>query len=249
MFSGIAFAIQNTSEFVVNSWEINSSGNLVPTSDNAKDIGSSTYEIKDLYVDGVAYIDALGEAVSLTGNLTITGNLISSATTYTIGTSTTTAFGNIYSRGELHIDAIQSLGTAEGDNDLTIDAGKVQLTGGTDFEVVSGTIAITEGSLYIPNGNINSTGTVSISGTVYIESASLDLISSGINLRGGTFYQFDGSGNQLINTSNGNVAIKNGDLTIGDSGTSKDLILYDVNASTQPYKIEVIDGVLTATKL
>jgi len=41
----------------------------------------------------------------------------------------------------------------------------------------------------------------------------------------------------------------NGNLALGASGTSVDLITYDVNASTQPYKIEVIDGVITATKI
>jgi len=40
-----------------------------------------------------------------------------------------------------------------------------------------------------------------------------------------------------------------GNLVVGESGSSKDLILYDVNASTQAYKIEVIDGVLTVTKI
>lgn len=39
------------------------------------------------------------------------------------------------------------------------------------------------------------------------------------------------------------------DITVGASGSSKDIIVYDVNSSTQSFKIEVIDGTLTATKL
>ena len=34
--------------------------NWLPTDDNEVDLGSSTKEMKDIYVDGVAYTDALG---------------------------------------------------------------------------------------------------------------------------------------------------------------------------------------------
>jgi hypothetical protein len=34
--------------------------NLIPTGDDARDLGSSTNEWKDLYVDGIAYVDQLG---------------------------------------------------------------------------------------------------------------------------------------------------------------------------------------------
>ena len=43
-------------------------GNLLPSKDNTRDLGSSTKEWKDLYVDGTAHIDAL-RADSITGNL------------------------------------------------------------------------------------------------------------------------------------------------------------------------------------
>ena len=39
---------------------LTSAGALLPVTDNTVDIGSSSYEIKDIYVDGTAYIDAIG---------------------------------------------------------------------------------------------------------------------------------------------------------------------------------------------
>ena len=38
--------------------QISASGNIVPTSDNGADLGSSTLEWKDLYIDGTAYLDS-----------------------------------------------------------------------------------------------------------------------------------------------------------------------------------------------
>ncbi len=40
--------------------ELNSAGALVPVTDNTVDIGTSSAEIKNIYVDGTAYIDAIG---------------------------------------------------------------------------------------------------------------------------------------------------------------------------------------------
>ena len=48
--------------------QISASGNIVPTSDNGVDLGSSTLEFKDLYIDGTANIDTLS-ADALGANL------------------------------------------------------------------------------------------------------------------------------------------------------------------------------------
>ena len=39
---------------------LTSAGALLPVADNTVDIGSSSYELKDIYVDGTAYLDAIG---------------------------------------------------------------------------------------------------------------------------------------------------------------------------------------------
>jgi hypothetical protein len=57
------------------------------------------------------------------------------------------------------------------------------------------------------------------------------------------------SSGTVTNQMNTGSIINTGDLTVGESGSSTDIILYDVSWSTQTYKIEVISGVLTTTKL
>ena len=40
-------------------WRVNSSGNLIPGTDDNVSIGSSSKQVKDIYVDGTAYVDKL----------------------------------------------------------------------------------------------------------------------------------------------------------------------------------------------
>lgn len=51
--------------------------NLVPSADNTRDLGGSGLEWKDLYIDGAAYIDALGEALDANGQNITGGGLYS----------------------------------------------------------------------------------------------------------------------------------------------------------------------------
>ena len=51
-------------------------GAIVPVTDEDVDLGSAAAEFKDLYIDGVGYIDTLAvhENATITGNLTVNGN-------------------------------------------------------------------------------------------------------------------------------------------------------------------------------
>ena len=51
-------------------------GAIVPVTDNDIDLGTSSLEFKDLYVDGIGYIDTvqIHENATITGNLTVNGN-------------------------------------------------------------------------------------------------------------------------------------------------------------------------------
>ena len=51
-------------------------GAVVPVTDNDIDLGTSSLEFKDLYLDGTAYIDTLAvhESATITANLTVNGN-------------------------------------------------------------------------------------------------------------------------------------------------------------------------------
>ena len=50
---------------------------LVPATDDTHDLGSATHEWKDLYVDGVAYIDEISADIANIDNIRIDGNKIS----------------------------------------------------------------------------------------------------------------------------------------------------------------------------
>ena len=50
--------------------QITASGNIVPKSDNGSDLGSSTLEWKDLYIDGTANVDSLSADTAAIGDLT-----------------------------------------------------------------------------------------------------------------------------------------------------------------------------------
>lgn len=57
-------------------------------------------------------------------------------------------------------------------------------------------------------------------------------------------YKFD-----VYEIDSDRVEFEDYDILIGKSGTSKDIIVYDTTHSTQAWKIEVIAGTLTATKV
>jgi len=64
-------------------WRVNSDGNLIPGADDTYDIGTSSSEVQDIYIDGTATIDTLqvdGNA-AVTGNSTFTGVIDVSGTT------------------------------------------------------------------------------------------------------------------------------------------------------------------------
>ena len=65
----------SASDNIVFNADVNS--NIIPNTDGAYDLGSSGQEWKDLYVDGVAYIDTLQvhETSTFTGNIDANGNL------------------------------------------------------------------------------------------------------------------------------------------------------------------------------
>ena len=44
--------------------DLDISGDLIPDTDNSYDLGSSSYEYKDLYIDGIGYIDAISGCAS-----------------------------------------------------------------------------------------------------------------------------------------------------------------------------------------
>ena len=135
---------------------------LIPDADNTRDIGSSSAEWKDLYIDGVAYVDAINfngtaisataaelnimdDVTSTTAELNILDGVTSTAAELNIldGVTSTTAELNILdgvtaTTAELNLtDGGSTVGTtavAGGDGLLTNDNGTMRQTSVDTFD-------------------------------------------------------------------------------------------------------------------
>ena len=190
-------------------------GSILPTTDNDVDLGSSSLEFKDLYIDGTAYVDAInfnGTAISATAaELNIMDGVTSTAAELNIldGVTSTAAELNILdgvtsTAAELNIldgvtattaeinliDGDTSRGTtavASGDGILINDAGTMRMT---NVDTVSTYFA----SHSVGGGNIVTTGALN-SGSITSGFGAIDNGSSNITTTGvGSFGSLDISG-------------------------------------------------------
>ena len=111
--------------------EISASGAVVPISDNGSDLGSSTLEWKDLYIDGTANLDTVSAG-------DITGTTIDATTDYTIDGLVLTA-DTITNDAALSVVSTGLTLNASLDIALSADGGNVTMDDGTttifDFDV------------------------------------------------------------------------------------------------------------------
>ena len=127
-------------------------GAIVPVTDDDIDLGAVGAEFKDLYVDGIGYIDAI--VGDLTGNVTgdLTGNVTGDVTgdlTGNVTSSGTSTFTTIDVNGG-NIDAA-AIGAA------TPAAGTFTTISATGNGTVGGTLGVT--------GNTTLSGTLAVTGT------------------------------------------------------------------------------------
>ena len=127
------------------------SSSLIPNIDDTYDLGSSTVQWKDLYVDGVAYIDELGENISSSanitalnfiatgseGNITASGNIL--ITGNVSGSSTSTgsfghAFNTTMSSSNLTANTLTVNNTSRFHDDVTLVAGGANIINSTGDE-------------------------------------------------------------------------------------------------------------------
>ena len=162
------------------------SGSLIPDVDDAFDLGKSSQQWKDLYINGVGYIDSF-DAVTSTGvvsgsavyGTTLGQNTTSGLKTITIEDTSyinqdlttdanvtfnhITASGNISSSGTIYADNFQSTGGSVEGISFTDD---IKITGNmTASGDISGS-ATSTGSF----GHIITSGEISASGRVYVNS-------------------------------------------------------------------------------
>ena len=182
---------------------------LVPSTDNARDLGASTLEWKDLYLDGTAHIDTL----DVDENAAIIGTLDANGSKLTVGVGLT----DVIVRGDMRVTGIASFGNGT----VTIDETTVK-TGTSNLHNVGIEIAgvntlgadtpIGENCTIFNNGNATFAG--------QITAATLD-ISGNIDIDGTTnldAVDIDGAVDMASNLALAGNADFNGNLDV--DGTS-----------------------------
>ena len=174
-------------------------GAIVPVTDDDVDLGASGAEFKDLYVDGIGYIDTvqIHENATITGNLTVNGNTtLGDAATDTVTVTADVASPLIPSADDTH-----DLGAVGSEwRDLYVDG-----TGNID-SLVADTADINGGTIdgAAIGGNSASTGsftTIGSSGLATLNSLTVTgatALNGGLTMDTDKFTVADTSGNTAI---------------------------------------------------
>tara|TARA_R110001583_G_scaffold98876_6_gene243987 strand:- start:1504 stop:2682 length:1179 start_codon:yes stop_codon:yes gene_type:complete len=106
---------------------------LIPDIDNTHDLGSASKEWKDLYVDGIAYIDKIsGSATGADGALTASVDIVPGVDNkYNLGTPTL-EWNNLYVDGVAYIDHLSGSSNDGADTPDSTTTCSVHLVPGTD---------------------------------------------------------------------------------------------------------------------
>lgn len=225
-------------------------GALVPVTDNDIDLGTSSVEFKNLYLDGTAKVDTLvvDETATITGAATLSSTLgVTGATTLssTLGvTGATTLSSTLAVTGAATLSSTLGVtGAATLSSDLTV-AGNTVLNGNTTIgNAATDTVTITAdvSSNLIPSAD--STYTLGDSSN-YWSAGYIDALTTTGNVSVG--------GNLTVT---GNATIS-GNLTFGDADTdtvsfSADVVsdilpdvtgTYDLGSATKQWQDLFIDG-------
>ena len=207
-----------------------------PKTDNTLDLGTSTLEFKDLFIDGTAYIDGLGEDLLVAGTskiqFTNTSNYIHSASAGNI---------DLVAATEIHLTAttINMDGAADISGNLGV-GGNLTVTGTTTFN--GGTVTLGDAatdnvvfgadvnSSIIPNGvggsfDLGSAGQewrdIYINGSAYIDGLAEDILVA-TNKK----VQFRDTGLFINSSTNGQLDI-DADVELEITAPT-----VDINAST-----------------
>ena len=197
-------------------------GAIVPVTDDDIDLGAVGAEFKDLYVDGIGYIDAIvGDLTGdVTGNLTgnVTGDVTGDLTGDVTSTGTST-FTTIDVNGG-NIDAA-AIGAA------TPAAGTFTTISATGNGTVGGTLGVTGNTTL--SGTLAVTGTSAFTGTV----TAADLTATGTT----TVTPADINGGNIDGTVIGASSAAAGSFTTVSTSGQATLATVDINGG-------VIDGAI-----
>ena len=166
------------------------SSSLIPGNDNIFDLGSSTKEWKDLYIDGVAYIDSA--SITNTDISKVNSNLIPvSDDEYSLGSSAL-QWKDLYVDGVAYIDKISGSGTA-GDASITAS---VSIVPGVDDTYSLGSTGLEWKDLFV-DGTANLDAAVVGTLTVTSVTSDIDPTTTNTYALGSTSKRFT----ELYNTS------------------------------------------------
>ena len=184
-------------------------GVIVPVTDDDIDLGTSSLEFKNLYIDGIAKIDTLtvDENATIAGTLGVTGattlNTITSNVTpttddtYDLGT-VTNEWRNLYVDGTANIDSLAA-DTAAVSGNATV-AGTLGVTGTTSVTNINA------------SGNLGVIGTATLA-TVDINAGAIDGTTIGASVAAaGTFTAVTASGTATLATVDINAGAIDGTI-------------------------------------
>ena len=178
---------------------------IVPSTDNARDLGASGLEFRDLYIDRTAYIDNLDADSAEIGNINIAGNSINSNAGIEVKSTA----------GDVTLDAngadvkLKDAGTQYGA--LTNTSGNLIVKSGT-------TTALTfSGANVTTAGTVQTGGNITMGGAKINRTGALTLdVSTDITLDAGggdVFLKDDGTTYGSLTNTSGNLIIKSGTTT------------------------------------
>ena len=217
---------------------------LNPSTDNSVDLGTSSLEFKDLYIDGTAFLYAIGfgsVAMTLPTDHGINGQVLKTNGSNALAWANDTA-GTITALNNQTEDRLVTIGSTttqlDGEADLTFDGTTLNVVGNAGVG-----IARTDGTLHVHTASAGSIAAntdaddlvVENSGDVGIQLISPDANYSRIwfnhpNSGSGSTAQIRyanssqsmhfkaGSSEPLVLKSDGDVEVSDGDLVIGTSG-------------------------------
>jgi len=248
-------------------------GVIVPVTDNDIDLGTSSVEFKDLYLDGTATVDTLqvDENATVTGNLSVNGNTtLGNAATDTVTITADVAsaltpsaddthdlgatgseWRNLYIDGTANIDtlAVDANGTVAG---TLVVTGATTLNGGLVMDTDKFTVADTSGNTSI-GGTLTVAGATTLAATSFgdanitnVGDIALDSISadgSTITITGNTTFA-DGSYDFNIASHDGTNGLALGGTVVTASAAELN-IMDGVTATTS--ELNIMDGVTSTT--
>ena len=183
-------------------------GAIIPVTDSDIDLGGSTLEFKDLYIDGTAHIDTLDVDINaavagtftVTGVTALNGGLTMDSNKFTVADTS----GNVATAGTMTVTGVTAL-----NGGLTMDTNKFTVADTSGDVATAGTLAVTGTSAF--TGAVTADGGVSID-NITIDGTEIDLSSGDLTV--------DVAGDIYLNADGANIVLQDGSATFGSLNNS-----------------------------